>query len=944
VNATAQEAYLGRDGLEDIVDQVGHLLPGQAPIRRFVHHNTLHAFEEKNFEEAVVEAGKLFNCEPFPTESFFRDRWAEGRIRSTDVEMVLPEDAETLSFGGWTRREFQLFRLKNLFPIPTWAEVRYALSEGTLLDKFLDDVPDESKASFAAGTPEGVSLRELWMSLSRVTPPLQCGESPHYKKLLEKTVHPLLIRFCGAYLDQGISYWPMLKGSGFYATFVSLFGQSSGPQEPWMDRLCKSLKVQRRENWDSEKALKDGLQRLNISEDRWSQACLERGLALAGWAGMVRQLEERPDRAPVEAPPCRLIDYLAVYLQLEAHAVETEGCPERKTFPSNKENLSLIYEAFVVAQRAGMGPSTLADEAVCGAFLKELSRFDELQRRRLTFLAYEHHYVVSVLDALEGHQQQGEYRRKVAPRFQAVFCIDDREESLRRHLEELAPEVETLGYAGFFNVPMNYQSLDDVHSLPLCPVNIQPKHLVREVSVDDSRARQRAKKMKKVGFWTQTFRANRTTMSGGLFLSSLAGFLSGVPLVGKTLFPGLFRTLEHAFVDRVVGKVATRLAIEREAGSEPDESGLWPGFTIPEMTNIVKGALETMGPEGLAPLFLVVGHGSSSLNNPHEAAHDCGATGGGRGGPNARAFSAMANHPKVRDRLATMGFKIPQTTWFVGAYHNTCDDTVEFYDTDLIPPGLEAEFAHASTLLRQACVLDAHERCRRFENVPLDWSPQKAFQHVLARSEELAQPRPEYGHCTNSICLVGRRDRTRGVFLDRRAFLVSYNPLEDPKGDILGRLLESVGPVGAGINLEYYFSAVDKSGYGCGTKLPHNVTGLLGIMDGHASDLRTGLPWQMVEIHEPMRLVNVVEAEPDILLKILAEKKGLRALVDRRWIRLVAQSPTGQGFWIYSNGKFERYKAHNAWIETVNNSAEHYGGKRQHLPCAQVRAGLKEAR
>ena len=127
----------------------------------------------------------------------------------------------------------------------------------------------------------------------------------------------------------------------------------------------------------------------------------------------------------------------------------------------------------------------------------------------------------------------------------------------------------------------------------------------------------------------------------------------------------------------------------------------------------------------------------------------------------------------------------------------------------------------------------------------------------------MAQPRPEYGHATNAFCIVGRRERTRGLFLDRRAFLVSYDPARDHDGALLARIMAAVVPVVAGISLAYYFSYVDPSGYGCGTKLPHNVTSLLGVMDGAQSDLRTGLPWQMVEIHEPTRLAIVVEGTPD---------------------------------------------------------------------------------
>src|SRR5205814_7659413 len=120
----------------------------------------------------------------------------------------------------------------------------------------------------------------------------------------------------------------------------------------------------------------------------------------------------------------------------------------------------------------------------------------------------------------------------------------------------------------------------------------------------------------------------------------------------------------------------------------------------------------------------------------------------------------------------------------------------------------------------------------------------------------LAAPR----HATSALCIVGRRNRTRGLFLDRRAFLVSYDPSRDDDGAILARIMAAVVPVVAGINLEYYFSYIDPTGYGCGTKLPHNVTSLLGVMDGAQSDLRTGLPWQMVEIHEPTRLAIVVES------------------------------------------------------------------------------------
>ena len=116
---------------------------------------------------------------------------------------------------------------------------------------------------------------------------------------------------------------------------------------------------------------------------------------------------------------------------------------------------------------------------------------------------------------------------------------------------------------------------------------------------------------------------------------------------------------------------------------------------------------------------------------------------------------------------------------------------------------------------------------------------------------------------------------TKNIFLDRRAFLNSYDYTIDPTGDILAKVISPIGPVCGGINLEYYFSRIDNQKLGAGTKLPHNVMGLIGVSNSSDGDLRPGLPLQMIEVHDPVRLLVVVEQVPDIVLKVVKSSENI---------------------------------------------------------------------
>ncbi len=152
---------------------------------------------------------------------------------------------------------------------------------------------------------------------------------------------------------------------------------------------------------------------------------------------------------------------------------------------------------------------------------------------------------------------------------------------------------------------------------------------------------------------------------------------------------------------------------------------------------------------------------------------------------------------------------------------------------------------------------------------------------------------------------MGRRELTNHVFLDRRAFLNSYNYATDLEGNYLLGILNAVAPVCGGINLEYYFSRVDNQQLGAGTKLPHNVMGLFGVSNGIDGDLRTGLPSQMIEVHDPVRLLVIVEHFPDIVKKIIQINPSTFQWFNNGWIHLVVVHPENSKKYRFKNGEWD---------------------------------------
>jgi uncharacterized protein YbcC (UPF0753/DUF2309 family) len=294
-------------------------------------------------------------------------------------------------------------------------------------------------------------------------------------------------------------------------------------------------------------------------------------------------------------------------------------------------------------------------------------------------------------------------------------------------------------------------------------------------------------------------------------------------------------------------------------------------------------------------LVLMVGHGSTTVNNPHASSFDCGACGGHTGEANARVAAMICNDSAVRAGLLGRGIDIPADTWFLGCLHDTTTDEITLFDVDQAPQAHRAQIADVRDTLSKASARTRIERAARLGIA----SGAGTNGRVLARSRDWAQVRPEWALARNAAFVAAPRSRTRGLDLDGRVFLHDYDWRADTDFAILHLIMTAPLVVATWINLQYYGSTVNNRVFGAGNKVLHNVTGTVGVLEGNAGDLKVGLPWQSVHdgagfVHEPMRLSTFIEAPLDALSDAIAKSAAVRNLVDNRWLHLFALADDGR--------------------------------------------------
>ena len=690
-------------------------------------------------------------------------------------------------------------------------------------------------------------------------------------------------KWCAAYFDDGASAWQLpSRGLPPYAAWRSSMRHDRNPEVMGVRGFRAIVATLPTDPMQTIHAI---IERLRVPPRAVAEYLYQALLDISGWASYARyivwnsELSGKPDATLRELLAIRVAWGYALFVQRDDPA-----------FTSAWD--AAMRDAAVIPLDERLGD----DPELCLKLVLHEAYERAYQRRLIARLSLPSVLVPAVP------------ARKMV---QAAFCIDVRSEVYRRALERVSPAIATVGFAGFFGYPIEYVPIGHVRGGAQCPVLLTPKFIVCEALEGESpeeegrifhlrRLRRRVAKA-----W-KSFKVS--AISSFIYVETV-GVLYARNLLSDNFH--LTRTVNDPNTDGLDASAIGRLE-PRIAAGELD--GRATGFTDAQKLMMAENVLRAMSmTENFARVVMMVGHGSTTVNNPHATGLDCGACGGHTGEANARLAAMILNHADVRSGLRTRGIDIPDDTWFVGCLHDTTTDEITVFDRGDTPASHEPDFVTIRAWLQQAGSIARVERAPRL-GLAVDDSLEK---HILARSRDWSQVRPEWGLAGNAAFIAAPRDRTRETDLGGRVFLHDYDWRKDVDFGVLELIMTAPMVVASWINLQYYGSTVNNRVFGAGNKVLHNVTGVLGVIEGNAGDLRVGLPWQAVHdgttfMHEPLRLSVFIAAPIAAMNDVIAKHENVRNLLDNRWLHLFAIADDGR--------IVHRYEHASTWTEVESPS------------------------
>ncbi|MCA1801766.1 MAG: DUF2309 domain-containing protein [Rhodothermaceae bacterium] len=681
------------------------------------------------------------------------------------------------------------------------------------------------------------------------------------KKDWNRFVISRISTWAASYFDAGQASWNAAdQASGLFSSWKKEAGTDLTPE---ITGLKGFRNAAQNIPDDALTATRYALSKLDIPEGGLSRYLYRLLLKCGGWSAWAARLDWENEL--YGGSDGELIEFLAVLLCWEACLLECTG----------KQGVLNRWDRVKLSLAAGTANDEADEHLLNSLILQEA--FERSAQRKL----------ISKFSAPDNGSTQAARPVKA----QAIFCIDVRSEVYRRNLERVGQDIETLGFAGFFAFPVNHIPIGRTKGDAHCPVLLRTGADVKE-QIPDRTIHEQA-----VASRTANLKA------GSVWKSFKCGAITCFSFVSPIGLSYLFKIFTDSYgLTRPVPRadeagLKKRFLKLKMVGLDPetDREGTIFGISAEQRVHLAKSALKAMSlTHGFAPLVMIVGHGSTTVNNPHASGLDCGACGGRSGEPNAKIAAAVLNDPHVRSQLLQSDIRIPEETIFLACLHDTTTDELTIFNEYEVPANRTGELNELKNILARAGQATRLERSLRI----MPGSTTNADQAIRFRSRDWSQTRPEWGLAGCAAFVVAPRERTRNIDFGGRSFLHSYNWNEDNEFAVLELIMTAPMVVASWISLQYYGSTVDNISLGSGNKVLHNVTAGVGVIEGYSGDLRVGLPWQSVHDgetfqHDPLKLNVIVEAPIPAMNAILEKHESIRNLCDNGWLHLWAMDEEG---------------------------------------------------
>jgi uncharacterized protein YbcC (UPF0753/DUF2309 family) len=749
---------------------------------------------------------------------------AEAAGRAVPPAFPLDATVAVNPFLGQTGEDLataaaRLDRVAGVRVTRTGAEYAAAIAEGRIAETDLAEALAASPSPFKPA--DTASLRAIAERLGNGPTPRALPTVADLAAQATGIDWPALIDKCiglwaAGHFDRGQALWSPAPGAETFAAWRAWAIHDLTPEIAGLEGFCAHVACAPD---TTERAILSAAETLGIAHAAAPTAFHRLAMSLGGWAQHARWILWQAEL--VGDTDRTLMDLLAIRLIWdEALLVRTPAIAAR-------------WAATVAAHAAPVVPSP---EHVALAILQDAA--DRGHQRRLAA-------------ALDGPVPAADTR----PFLQAAFCIDVRSEVFRRALESVDPSVATIGFAGFFGLPLAHHAHGSDILEARLPVLLNPA--ISTTSAGDP-ASDEADRI-----------AARGARAWGRFRQAAVSSFAFVEAAGPVYAVKLVKS-------------ALGFAPRPKAEPAPEVVG---GMSAEAKADTGAAVLKAMSlTHGHGEIVLLLGHGGNVTNNPHESAYHCGACGGYTGEVSARLLAILLNDPETRAGLARRGVEVPEDTLFVAGLHDTTTDAITIYE-DGLPAERAGDLAEVRDMLAMAAKIARAERALRI--------PGAHGESLPARAQNWAEIRPEWALAGCAAFIAGPRTATAGRNLGGRAFLHSYDWRQDEGFGTLELIITAPVVVASWISLQYYGSSVAPEMFGGGNKLIHNVVGGIGVIEGNGGRLRPGLPWQAVHDgdtlqHEPLRLSVMIEAPREQMLKILEKHPGVRALFDNGWLHLFA--------------------------------------------------------